>query len=200
MNNFKILVACEESGRVTEAFRNKGFQAFSCDLIPTSGNMPAYHIIGDALEVMQREKWDCVIAFPPCTYLTVSGNRWFNIEKYGDAAIERHKRRQSAIEFFLEFATANITHIAIENPIGIMSRIYRKPDCIIEPWQFGEPYAKHTCLWLKNLPVLKPTHVLQKPPGGWLNQHFTTVRSKTFEGIAWAMAEQWGEYFKELYL
>lgn len=81
MKNFKILVACEESGRVTEAFRNKGFQAFSCDLIPTSGNMPAYHIIGNALEVMQREKWDCVIAFPPCTYLTVSGNRWFNIEK-----------------------------------------------------------------------------------------------------------------------
>lgn len=146
-------------------------------------------------------EWDMVLAFPPCTHLAVSGASWFK-EK------QRDGRQQRGIGFFLAFtALDHIPMVAIENPIGIMSKIYRKPDQIIQPWQFGHPYTKQTCLWLKGLPLLKPTKILEKPEGGWVNQSFTadgryggfssnfsgsTVRSKTFPGVAKAMAEQWG--------
>ena len=154
------------------------------------------------------EKWDMIIAHPPCTYLCVSGNRWFNIEKYGDKARERIMNREKAIEFFMYFVNADCNHIAIENPIGVISSVYRKPDQIIQPYQFGHPYTKQTCLWLKNLPLLESTDILEKPETGWLNQSFTKdgryggfksfngskERSKTFHGIAEAMAKQWGDY------
>ena len=147
------------------------------------------------------------MAHPPCTFLTVSGNRWFDVEKYGEKAIQRAKDREEAVAFFMEFANADCDHIAIENPICIMSTRYRKPDQIIQPWQFGHPYTKSTCLWLKGLPKLEPTEILEKPKEGWVNQSFTPdgryggfkafngskQRSKTFEGIAKAIATQWSE-------
>ena len=218
----KVLVACEESQRVCIAFRDLGHEAYSCDLIECSGGHPEWHIQQDVLPLLRGgckfvtvdgkehkvDAWDLIIAHPPCTYLTVSGNRWFNVEKYGDAAIKRAKDREEGAAFFMEFTKANCEHIAIENPIGIMSTRYRKPDQIIQPYQFGHPYTKQTCLWLKNLPKLYPTKVLEKPKEGWVNQSFTPdgryggfkafngskERSKTFEGIAKAMANQWSEY------
>lgn len=221
-----VLVACEESQRVCAAFREKGHIAYSCDLMPCSGGHPEWHIHGDVLDVLYPPtyfqtmdclvhavpKWDLIIAHPPCTYLTVSGNRWFNIERYGAAARKRWYDREAAIEFFMKFVRADCDHIAIENPIGIMSTKYRKPDQIIQPYQFGHPYTKSTCLWLWGLPPLKPTDVLTKPETGWVNQAITPdgryggfngkfngsrERSKTFPGIAKAMADQWSPYLDE---
>ena len=151
--------------------------------------------------------WDMVIAHPPCTYLTVSGNAWFVEERYMTSAINRYMDRVEAIRFFMEFVRCPAKRVAIENPIGIMSSVYRKPDQIIQPYEFGHPYTKQTCLWLKNLPHLVLTNTLKKPAEGWVNQSFTPdgryggfknfngskERSKTFEGIAVAMAEQWGD-------
>ena len=148
-----------------------------------------------------------LIAHPPCTYLTVSGNRWFDITKYGEKARKRSLDREEAVDFFMRFINADCEHIAVENPIGVMSTRYRKPDDIIQPYQFGHPYTKHTCLWLKGLPKLKPTNILAKPDGGWVNQCFTPdgryggfksfngsrERSKTFPGIAKAIATQYAE-------
>ena len=218
--HIKVLVACEESQRVCGEFRKKGHVAFSCDVISCSGGHPEWHIKDNVLFYLNGncwiktmdgvgtriDKWDLIIAHPPCTYLTVSGNRWFNVDKYGDKAKERYKLRNYAIDFFMQFVNAKCEKIAIENPIGVMSTIYRKPDQIIQPYEYGHPYTKQTCLWLKNLPLLKPTKILEKPEGGWANQCFTPdgryggfknfngskERSKTFEGIAKAMAEQWG--------
>lgn len=200
----KILVACEESQAVTIELRKLGHEAFSCDIIECSGGHPEWHIQANALGLLSGnvflfpqdrssphsyvDKWDMIIAFPPCTDLAVSGARYF-AQKRADG------RQQRSIEFFMAFANANCDRIAIENPIGIMSSQWRKPDQIIQPWQFGHGETKATCLWLKNLPKLKPTDVVEgreqrvwkMPPSA----DRARLRSKTFPGIAKAMAEQW---------
>ena len=148
---------------VTKEFRKLGHQAYSCDMLECSGGHPEWHIQEDVTKLL-KEKWDMIIAFPPCTYLTVTGNRWFNIEKYGDKAIKRYQKRKEAIDFFMMFANANCNKIAIENPVGVMSTEWRKPNQIIQPYQFGDPFEKKTCLWLKGLKNLKPTSVVKPPP------------------------------------
>ena len=198
----RALVACEESQAVTSLLRRGGVEAYSCDLLPTSGNHPEWHIQADALEIAKME-WDMVLAFPPCTHPAVSGAAWFP-EK------QRDGRQQSAIGFFLAFtALDHVPKVAIENPVGIMSRLYRKPDQIINPWQFGDPYEKRTCLWLKGLPPLEPTKIVEPNPRiryasgksdpDWHSETRSLkgiarsiARSKTFPGIARAMADQWG--------
>ena len=204
----KVLVACEESQAVCKAFREKGHEAYSCDIVPCSGGHPEWHLQQDVLPLL-KEKWDMIIAFPPCTYLTVTGNRWFNIDRYGEKAIQRHKERKDAIDFFMAFANADCEKIAIENPVGIMSSEWRKPNQFINPWQFGDAFEKKTCLWLKGLPELKPTNIVEIPPRkrfdsgksmpSWYAEAWhlpkeerAKLRSKTFPGIARAMAEQWG--------
>ena len=206
----KILIACEESQTVCKAFRELGNEAYSCDIQKCSGGHPEWHIQGDVLPLL-NEKWDLVIAHPPCTYLTTTGNRWFNIEKYGDKARERIKLREEAKDFFMEFANAKCEHIAIENPVGVMSTVWRKPDQIIQPWWFGDPFEKRTCLWLKNLPLLKkdnevtPEERVKFASGKTMPKWYTDVaklpakerakvRSKTFPGFARAMAEQWTKF------
>ena len=203
-----VLIACEESQAVCIAFRERGHNAFSCDIEPCSGGHPEWHLQQDVLPLL-KEKWDMIIAFPPCTYLTVTGNRWFNIDRYGEKAIQRHKDRKDAIDFFMTFANADCEKIAIENPVGIMSSEWRKPNQIINPWQFGDAFEKKTCLWLKGLPELKPTNIVEIPPRkrfdsgksmpSWYAEAWhlpkeerAKLRSKTFPGIARAMAEQWG--------
>lgn len=218
----KVLVACEESQRVCIAFREKGHEAYSCDIESCSGGHPEWHIQDDVLKVINGcqfitmggklhtvNQWDLIIAHPPCTYLTVTGNRWFDINRYGEKAIKRHQLRREAIKFFMQLVNAPCEKIAVENPVGAMSSEYRKPDQIIQPYQYGHPMTKKTCLWLKNLPLLKPTNIV-KPEyvicadgKRYSKVHVETfsikdpeerarVRSKTFEGIAKAMAEQWG--------
>ena len=201
----KILLACEESQAVCKAFRELGHEAYSCDLLPTSGNNPEWHIQSDIIDVIYSGKWDLMVAFPPCTHLAVSGARHFE-QKQKDG------RQQEAINFFMKFVEAPIEHIAIENPVGIMSSIYRKPDQIIHPYYFGDPYSKKTCLWLKNLrplkhykygdqldfsyPFAKITHVDRgeyvtfssgKKMPKWYNdargKNSSNLRSKTFPGI-----------------
>lgn len=209
--SINILVACEESQRVCLEFRKLGFNAFSCDILPTSGVHPEWHIQADVLSVL-NDGWDCMIAFPPCTYLTNTGNRWFNVERYGEKARERIAQRIKAREFFMTLYNANIKHIAIENPIGHISTAFRKPDQIIQPYFFGDPERKSTCLWLKGLPTLTKTNIVEpilykyKDGRTDSNWHMKTInlspeersieRSKTFPGIAKAMAEQWGKYLK----
>jgi len=181
-----ILIACEFSGIVREAFRKKGHDVWSCDLLPTE--IPGNHYQGDVLEIL-NEGWDMMIAHPPCTHLAVSGARYFEQKR-------KDGRQQKGIDFFMAMINAPIEKIAIENPIGIMSRIYRKPDQIIQPWMFGHGETKATCLWLKNLPKLTYTDIVEgrdgkvwkMPPGPdrWKE------RSRTYQGIANAMAEQWG--------
>lgn len=208
----KVLVACEESQAVTIELRKLGHEAYSCDIEPCSGGHPEWHLQQDVLPLL-KEKWDMIFAFPPCTYLTVAGNRWFNIEKYGDKAIKRHKSREFAIWFFMQFVNADCNKIVIENPVGIMSKQYRKPTQIIQPFMFGHNARKGTCLWLKGLPELKPTNIVDMgeiKQGGysvsayadcardengkiiaWNDPRTAKLRSKTFHGIAKAMAEQW---------
>lgn len=202
----KVLVACEYSGTVRDAFRKLGHDAWSCDIIPTDAD-PAYHIQGDVLEILDQG-WDMMIAHPPCTYLTAAGNKWFKPE-YKDRFPRRMEQMKEAAEFFIKLVNTQIDKIAIENPIGRMSSIYRKPDQIIQPYQFGHPVRKSTCLWLKNLPALIPTNIVDYeidvfPSGNrqskWHTetghikdkQERSKARSKTFPGIAQAMAEQWG--------
>lgn len=180
----KVLVACEFSGIVRDAFRAQGHDAVSVDYLDTE--RPGKHIKGDVRPELDGD-YDLLIAFPPCTHLAVSGARWFKDKSHAQA---------EAIRFFMELAMAPIHRIAIENPVGIMSTKYRKPDQIIQPWQFGHGETKATCLWLKNLPPLVPTRIVdgrearvhKEPPGPdrWKN------RSRTFHGIADAMADQWG--------
>lgn len=204
----KVLVACEESQTVCKAFRARGHEAYSCDIQEPSGGHPEWHILGDVRNIMEGMpfcpisfetmdgdehevwEWDMVIAFPPCTDLAVSGARWF-AEKRADG------RQQMSIDFFMLFTCLpSRTRWAIENPVGIMSTIYRKPDQIIQPWQFGHGETKKTCLWLNRLPLLKPTNIVEgregriwkMPPGA----ERAKLRSKTYKGIAEAMAEQWG--------
>lgn len=203
----RVLIACEESQEVCKAFRGKGHEAYSCDIMPCSGGHPEWHLQQDVIPLL-KENWDMIIAFPPCTHLAVSGAGWFE-EKRKDG------RQQQGIDFFMQFVNANCDRISIENPIGIMSSIYRKPDQIIQPWQFGDNFTKSTCLWLKGLPLLKP-EVEEKPKieyfewidsktgrkkrqNTWYKDAWSLppeerakVRSKTFSGIARAMAEQWG--------
>ena len=204
----RVLVACEESQRVCIAFREKGHEAYSCDIEPCSGGHPEWHIQDDVLKHL-NENWDLIIAHPPCTYLTVTGNRWFDIDRYGEKAIKRHQLRREAIKFFMQLVNAPCEKIAVENPVGAMSSEYRKPDQIIQPYEYGHPMTKKTCLWLKNLPLLKPTNIV-KPEyvicadgKRYSKVHVETfsikdpeerakMRSKTFEGVALAMAEQWG--------
>ena len=182
----KVLVACEYSGTVRDAFIRGGHDAMSCDLLPSDTSGPHYQ--GNVFDIIDGG-FDLMIAHPPCTHLAVSGARHF-------AAKRVDGRQQEAVEFFMRLAASDITKIAIENPVCIMSSIYRKPDQIIQPWQFGHGETKATCLWLKNLPLLKPTDIVEgreqrihrMPPS--VNRW--KLRSKTFEGIAQAMADQWG--------
>ena len=219
----KILVACEESQAVTIEMRRLGHEAYSCDIQECSGGHPEWHIRWDALAIINGNcsfltedgvlhnicgKWDMLIAHPPCTYLTVTGNRWFNVERYGEKAIRRRKDKEEAVKFFMAFVNADCEKIAIENPIGSMSTDYRKPDQIIHPYMFGDPERKSTCLWLKGLQPLKPTDIVEPRVIEYKNGkgtdspwHMETMklppterakaRSKTFHGIARAMAEQW---------
>lgn len=183
----KVLVACEESQAVCIAFREKGHEAYSCDILPCSGGHPEWHIQGDVLEHLNKD-WDLVLAFPPCTDLSVSGARWFK-EKQEDG------RQQKSIDFFMQFTKLECKW-AIENPVGIMSNKYKKPDQIIHPWQFGHGETKATCLWLNDLQKLKPTNIVKgreqriwkMPP----SENRAKLRSKTYQGIAKAMADQWG--------
>lgn len=218
-----VLIACEESQAVCTAFRERGHNAFSCDIQACSGGHPEWHICGDVLPLLNGNcfyntmddhyyrldgKWDLIIAHPPCTDLAVSGARWFPVKR-------KDGRQQASIEFFMKFVNAACDRIAIENPIGIMSSIYRKPDQIIQPYQFGHHIRKATCLWLKGLSKLVPTDIVDPGEidkngftiGGalqaardengkiirWNDPRTAKARSKTFPGIACAMAEQWGE-------
>jgi hypothetical protein len=191
----RILVACEESQAVTKEFRLLGHEAYSCDIQECSGGHPEWHLQTDVLQLLKL-KWDIVIAFPPCDHLAVSGAAHFEKKR-------KDGRQQKGIDFFLEFAKHDCPKMAIENPIGIMSKIWREPDQIIQPWQFGHMEQKSTCLWLKGLPklnytnnvyaemVLLPRNIRERlhflPP----SQERASIRSKTFPGIAKAMAEQW---------
>lgn len=196
----KILVACEESQAVTKRLRVLGHEAYSCDIQECSGGHPEWHIFGDVVPELQKH-WDMIIAFPPCTDLAVSGAAWFEQKR-------KDGRQQASIDFFMLFANANCERIAIENPVGIMSSHWRKPDQIIQPYWFGDEAQKTTCLWLKGLPKLEPTkmvgkgefitHKSGKTKPKWFADAFKLspserrkVRSKTFDGIAQAMAEQW---------
>jgi len=180
----KVLIACEFSGIVREAFRIRGHEAWSCDLLPTES--PGNHIQGDVLSVL-KDGWDLMIAHPPCTHLAVSGARWFHLKRAEQA---------EALSFVRLLLEAPIKQIALENPVSIISSRIRKPDQIIQPWQFGHGETKATCLWLKNLTLLTPTstakerihrvHLEPPSPNRWKN------RSRTMPGIAQAMAEQWG--------
>ena len=243
-----VLVACEESQRVCTAFREKGHNAFSCDIIPCSGGHPEWHIQGDVLKILNptchqvltgstptpfthndnhgvkmwqgitfhtmdgklhiiEGRWDLIIAHPPCTFLTLAGNKWFKPE-FAVRFPERQKQRDEAVEFFMVIANADCDKIAIENPVGIMSSRWRKPDQYIEPYMFGDPEKKKTGLWLKGLPNLAPTNVVEpviircKSGANEPRWHMETmglpqeersrIRSQTFQGIALAMSEQWG--------
>ena len=210
----KVLVACEESQVVCKAFREQGHEAYNCDIEEPQGGHPEWHILKDVLPLLDGKckfrtmddtehevsgEWDLIIAHPPCTDLAVSGARWF-AEKRADG------RQQRSIDFFMKFATCNCKRIVIENPIGIMQSEWRRPDQIIQPWQFGDPFEKTTCLWLKGLPLLQQTEIVTPPPrqkvkGGkslpvWYSnaskKERSKIRSRTFPGIAKAMAEQWG--------
>lgn len=229
----KVLVACEESQAVTIELRKLGHEAYSCDLVECSGGHPEWHIKGDVLPLLDGHCafqtqhgalhaiatcWDMIIGFPPCTFLTITGNRWFDLEKYGAKAEQRYIDREQAILFFQAIANADCPRIAIENPVGVMSTRWRKPDQIIQPWQYAldekEYVEKTTCLWLKGLNPLSPVRT-EKPeiayhewttPDGrrkrqtqWYYEtrclpHKDRARaaSKTFKGVAFAMATQWG--------
>ena len=202
----KVLIACEFSGIVRDAFAAKGHDAWSCDLLPTE--RPGNHIQGDVREIL-NDGWDLMIAHPPCTYLTVCGNKWFG-EKYRDRWPDRLDRRREAITFFMLLADCPcISKRAIENPVGTMSSIYRRPDQITTPSWFGHPVRKSTCFWLTGLPLLQPVlwvePELDRFPSGNTQSKWHTetgrikdrierskARSRTFQGIANAMAEQWG--------
>ena len=203
----KVLVACEFSGAVRDAFIGGGHEAMSCDLLPCE--TPGPHYQGDIFDVVD-DKWDLMIAFPPCTYLTLTGNKWFKPE-FAERFPTRQQNRKDAIEFFMKLANLPISKIAIENPIGVMSSNYRTPDQIIQPWQYGFPTTKATCLWIKGLPLLQPTKIVDKgevvisKSGNRMSRWYyetsklplkngvrAKARSVTFQGIADAMADQWG--------
>lgn len=205
-----VLVACEESQTVCKSFRELGHNAFSCDIQDCSGGFLEWHIKGDVLPFLDGDvgfvtmdgefhclygQWDLIIAHPPCTYLSFAGNRWLSVPG-------RLESRAAASNFFMRFVNASCDCIAIENPVGYMNSCYRKPDQIINPYQFGDSFRKRTCLWLKNLPLLQPDYVVPPPEPNYIDSngkksYFTEccssqkARSKTFPGIAAAMAWQW---------
>lgn len=233
-----VLIACEESQTVCIAFRKLGFNAYSCDLVECSGGYPRWHIHGDALEVIRNnggmtqdgkrvmvDKWDLMIAHPPCTYLTSSGAKWFYHPDDKGLPIEdrrphpkfphRKEDQNAGAEFFMALYNSDIPYIAVENPVGIMSTRFRKPDQIVQPFMFGNAARKTTCLWLKGLPLLQPTDVVDegetltfksgKRMQKWISDALTNtktaeerrrLRSKTFEGMAQAMASQLGTFVK----
>jgi len=236
MKVLNVLVACEESQRVCSEFRRLGHNAYSCDLLKCSGGHPEWHFHQDVLEVIKNKggklengqelyiegNWDIMIAHPPCTFLAVSGAKWYYHPEDKHLPLaerrphpnfpNRAKDREDAIKFFLALANANIEHIAIENPVGIMNTIYRKPDQIVQPYYFGDSASKKTCLWLKNLPHLTATDMVDEGEyiefksgrrlAKWYSDGLTktktaeerrTWRSKTFPGFAKAIAEQWSE-------
>jgi hypothetical protein len=204
----RVLVACEESQTVCKAFRKLGHTAFSCDIQECSGGHPEWHIQGDVLKYLD-ENWDLMIAHPPCTYISYAGTKWWNDEG-------RLWKRLDALKFFAELYSTNyILHICIENPMGCASPTIAKYTQVIQPYQFGDTESKRTCLWLKNLPLLKPTKIVKpkiygyykkgkkkgKPIYGNSYLKFSEdrgkIRSKTFKGIAKAMAKQWSRYIEE---
>ncbi len=196
----KILVGCEESQAVTIELRKLGHEAYSCDIQECSGGYPEWHIQGDVFDAINSNKWDMLIAFPTCTYLTISANKWYKDQperKSGTLVGEKRRgARNNAVDFFMKLYNCNIPKIAIENPIGVMSTVFRKPDQVLQPWMFGHGETKATCLWLKGLPKLNSTDMVsgrdqrlhKLPP----SKDRAKLRSKTFPGIAKAMAEQWG--------
>ncbi len=190
----RVLVACECSGRVRDAFRRNGHEAYSCDIKPSVDNSD-YHIVSDVLSIL-NDSWDIMVAHPPCTHLCVSGARWFS---------RKQKEQADALDFVGKLMGAPIPKICIENPVSVISTYIRKPDQIIQPWMFGDPFQKTTCLWLKNLPKLLPTNIVDKGEmqilrsGKKIPKWYSncggdraTARSVTFQGIADAMANQWG--------
>lgn len=231
-----VLIACEESQTVCAAFRKLGFNAYSCDLVECSGGHPEWHLLGDALDVIKNsggitqdgkhvivDKWHLMIAHPPCTYLTSSGAKWYYHPEDKHLPIEQRRphprfphRKQdqdAAVDFFMALYNTNIPYIAIENPVGVMSSRFRKPDQIVQPYMFGNSARKTTCLWLKGLPLLESTNLVDegesivfrsgKKMPKWYCDALTNaktdaerrkLRSKTFDGIAQAMAQQWGEF------
>lgn len=222
----KVLVGCEESQTVCIEFRKLGIEAYSNDIQECSGGHPEWHLQMDIFEAIALKDWDLGIFFPPCTFLTVSAARWCNVERYGDKAIQRIMDRHDALGFALKLYYSKIPNIAIENPIGYLSSAFRKPDQIIHPYYFGDTEAKTTCLWLKNLPQLpyvKQDSLFEQSTFVEPTYHFTKngtkyakrsmidacklpkgaerskFRSKTFPGIAKAMAHTWTNYFKEKY-
>jgi site-specific DNA-cytosine methylase len=218
MNNLKVLIACEYSGIVRDSFHKKGFNVTSCDILPseTKGN----HYQGDIFDILYSKDWDLLIAFPPCTYISAAGLHLCNIDIHGNKAIDRIKKRNKAVEFFLDLYSAPIKHICIENPTGHISANILKPSQIVHPYFFGERQMKRTCLWLKNLPPLQhskentlfsvKTHSEKPKPLSidkttGKKRYFTDTiiksklktahaRNKTFKSIANAMAEQWSSY------
>ena len=211
----RILVACEESQAVTKEFRALGHEAYSCDILPASGGHPEWHLQQD-VSILLNQEWDMIIAFPPCTYLTNAGTRHFSLKMNPEWKVrEREQKRKEAYDFFMLFANAKCPKVAIENPVGWMNKNWRKPDQIIHPYFFGDNAKKRTCFWLKGLPTLIPTNMLAEPEPmyicegekckgkkiGWCEgmkgikggqAERAKARSKTFHGIAKAIANQWG--------
>lgn len=219
----RILIACEESQATTKAFRKLGHKAFSCDLLPCSGGHPEWHYQCDIFEVINKG-WDLMVAHPPCTFLTGSGVQWLSNPEDKALPFEERRphpkypnRRQDmldSVEFVKALYNTDIKHIAIENPVGLLSSRWRKPDQIVQPYMFGDEASKTTCLWLKNLPLLVPTNIVGKGErtvfasgkshpkwyadalkNAKTKEERQTLRSKTFEGMAQAFAEQWGGIF-----
>lgn len=209
----RVLVACEESQAVCKAFRARGHEAYSCDLIPCSGGHPEWHIQVDALELLKM-RWDLIIAHPPCTYLTNASAVRMRVK--GEISPERYRKAMEAKAFFLKFLQADCKQICVENPTPL--KIVGLPPYTqaIQPWQFGHPYTKRTCLWLKGLPPLKPTKIVMEGVTPWVNggskdakgnyrrvtgrrERDPINRSKTFPGIAEAMAEQWGGNYEDFH-
>ena len=207
--SLSILIACEESQVLCKAFRELGYEAYSCDVLPCSGGYPEWHFQCDVLNII-NDGWGMIIGHPPCTYLTVTGNKWMKPE-FKDRFPNRIQQREDAIKFFMAIANANCDKIAIENPVGIMSSVWRKADQYVHPYYFGDPHSKKTGLWLKGLPKLVPTNIVEpemyvykdgrKDPMWHIESlklppdERAKVRSKTFQGFANAMADQWSNIF-----
>ena len=196
----KILVGCEESQAVTKAFRELGHEAYSCDIQDCSGGYPEWHLKMDVFQAIDLHDWDMGVFFPDCTYLTVSANKWYKDMPPRKSGVlvgaERREARVKAIDFFMKLYNCKIPKVSIENPIGVMSSQFRKPDQVLQPWMFGHGETKATCLWLRGLPKLEPTNIVD---GRHQKMHLlpntkdrAKLRSKTYPGIAEAMAEQWG--------
>ena len=226
-SDFKIIIACEESQTICKAFRKLGFQAWSCDLLPCSGGRPEWHYQQDIFEVI-NQGWDLMVAHPPCTFLTGSGVQWLSNPEDKALPFEERRphpkypnRRQDmldSVEFVKALYNTDIKHIAIENPVGLLSSRWKKPDQIVQPYMFGDEATKTTCLWLKNLPLLLPTNIVGKGErtvfasgkshpkwyadalkNAKTKEERQTLRSKTFDGIAESIANQWGSFLLNNY-